>query len=166
MSAKLFMNPNPVVLRTSDTIEHGARQIMAKQRRSLPVVDNEGRFKGMLTVNCLLYLCLPHAATADGGLTSVSFVQTSLDELRERLKEKMDQPVTICLKKKEDVIVVHPDTPILETLLTLYHAKANLPVVEKDSGRFVGMISYYNVGAKILEEGFEGFEGFETELEP
>ncbi len=53
---------------------------------------------------------------------------------------------------------MHPDTPILETVLTLYNAKANLPVVEKDSGRLVGMISYYNVGAKILEEGFEGFE--------
>ena len=158
MTAKLFMNPSPVVLRTNDTIEHGARQVMAKQRRSLPVVDDEGRFKGMLTVNCLLYLCLPQSATADGGLTSVSFVQTSLDELRERLKEKMDKPVTICLKKKEDVIAVHPDTPILETLLALYKAKANLPVVEKGSGRLVGMISYYNVGAKILEEGFEGFE--------
>ncbi len=158
MTAKLFMNPNPVVLRTSDTIEHGARQIMAKQRRSLPVVDDEGRFKGMLTVSCLLYLCLPHAATTDKGLTSVSFVQTSLDDLRERLKEKMDKPVTICLKEKETVMVVHPDMPILETLLTLYQTKANLPVVEKASGKLVGMISYYNVGAKILEEGFDGFE--------
>ena len=158
MTARLFMNPNPVVLRTNDTIAHGARQIMAKQRRSLPVVDDEGRFKGMLTVNCLLYLCLPHAATTERGLTSLSFVQTSLDELRQRLKKKMDKPVTICLKKKEDVAAVYPDTPMLETLLTLYHAKANLPVVEKDSGRLVGMISYYNVGAKILEEGFEGVE--------
>jgi len=155
MTAKLFMNPNPVVLRTNDTIAHGARQIMAKQRRSLPVVDDEGRFKGMLTVNCLLYLCLPHAATTERGLTSVSFVQSSLDDLRKRLKENMEKPVTICLKKKENVAVLHPDTPILETLLTLYNAKANLPVVEKDSGRLVGMISYYNVGDKIMEEGFE-----------
>ncbi len=97
MTAKLFMNPSPVVLRTNDSIAHGARQIMAKQRRSLPVVDDEGRFKGMLTVNCLLFLCLPHAATTEKGLTSLSYVQTSLDELRERLKKKMDKPVTTCL---------------------------------------------------------------------
>ncbi len=154
MTAKLFMNPDPVVLRTNDTIAHGARQIMAKQRRSLPVVDDKGRFKGMLTVNCLLYLCLPNAATMERGLTSLSFVQSSLDELRERLKENMEKPVTLCLKKKEDVAVVHPDTPIVETLFTLYHAKANLPVVEENSGRLVGMISYYDVGAKIMEEGF------------
>jgi CBS-domain-containing membrane protein len=148
------MNPDPVVLRTNDTIAHGARQIMSKQRRSLPVVDDKGRFKGMLTVNCLLYLCLPNAATMERGLTSLSFVQSSLDELRERLKENMEKPVTLCLKKKEDVAVVHPDTPIVETLLALYHAKANLPVVEENSGRLVGMISYYDVGAKIMEEGF------------
>ncbi len=154
MTAKLFMNPDPVILRTSDTIAHGAEQIMAKQRRDLPVVDEEGRFKGMLTVNCLLYLVLPKAATMEQGLDALPFVQNSLDDLRARLKKYIDNPITLCLKKKEKVDVVHPDTPIVETLLTLYRAKANLPVVERGTGRLVGTISYYNVGAKIMEEGF------------
>jgi len=154
MTAKLFMNPNPVIIRTSDTIAHGAKQIMAKQRRDLPVVDDEGRFQGMLTANCLLYLVLPKAATMERGLDALPFVQNSLDDLRERLKKYLDKPITLCLKKK-DVAVVHPDTPMLETLLILYHAKSNLPVVEKNTGKLVGTISYYNVGAKIMEEGFD-----------
>jgi len=154
MTAKLFMNSNPVIIRTSDTIAHGAKQIMAKQRRDLPVVDDEGRFQGMLTANCLLYLVLPKAATMERGLDALPFVQNSLDDLRERLKKYLDKPITLCLKKK-DVAVVHPDTPMLETLLILYHAKSNLPVVEKNTGKLVGTISYYNVGAKIMEEGFD-----------
>jgi len=154
MTAKLFMNPNPVILRTSDTIAHGAEQIMAKQRRDLPVVDDEGRFQGMLTANCLLYLVLPKAATMERGLDALPFVQNSLDDLRERLKKYMDKPITLCLNKN-NVAVVHPDTPMIETLLILYHAKSNLPVVEKKSGKLVGTISYYNVGAKIMEEGFD-----------
>ncbi len=153
MTAKLFMNPDPVVLKTTDTIGHAAEQIMARQRRSLPVVDDDGRFMGMITVNCLLYLVLPKAVTMEQGLEAVPFIQNSLDDLRERLRKYIDKPVTICLKKKEKVAVVHPDMPIVETLLTLYRAKANLPVVEKGTGRLVGTISYYDVGAKIMEEG-------------
>ncbi len=59
MTAKLFMNDNPAIIRTTDTIAQGAEQVMAEQRRELPVVDDEGRFQGMLTVDCLLYLVLP-----------------------------------------------------------------------------------------------------------
>jgi CBS domain-containing protein len=44
------MNPNPVFLRTSDTIARGAKLIMAKQRRSLPVVDRDsGRLLGTIS---------------------------------------------------------------------------------------------------------------------
>jgi len=49
--------------------------------------------------------------------------------------------------------VVHPDTPIVETLLTLYKARTNLPVVDRDNGRLVGTISYYGIGAKIMGDG-------------
>jgi len=149
MTARLCMNPNPVFLRTSDTVARGAELIMAKQRRSLPVVDEEDRFAGMFTANCLLYLVLPKVATMEQGLDTLPYVQYSLDDLRENLNKYLDMPVTLCLKK-EDVAVVHPDMPIVETLLTLYKAKTNLPVVDRDSGRLEGTISYYGVGAMIM----------------
>lgn len=47
MSAELFMNPRPVVLRTDDTIAEGARKIMAHQRRSLPVVEKNSGPRGL-----------------------------------------------------------------------------------------------------------------------
>jgi len=150
MTAKLCMNPNPVFLRTSDTVARGAELIMSKQRRSLPVVDEEDRYVGMFSANCLLYLVLPQAATMEQGLDSLPYVQKSLSDLQERLKKYLDKPVSLCLKNK-DVAVVHPDTPLVETLLTLYKARANLPVVDRDSGRLVGTISYYGIGAKIME---------------
>ena len=154
MTAKLFMKPNPVIIRTTDTIAQGAKQVMAEHRRELPVVDDEGRFQGMLTVDCLLYLVLPKAATMDRGLDALPFVQSSLDDLRERLKKYMDKPISLCLKKKK-VAVVYPDTPMLETLLILYQNRTNLPVIEKNTRKLIGTISYYDVGAKIMEEGFD-----------
>ena len=149
MTAKQFMNPNPVVLTTDDTIAHGCSKIMHKQRRSLPVVDEHGRFQGMFGVYCLLYLCLPSAAKMEGGLDTMPYVKNTLDEVAERMGRYLDEPVTRCLKT-ENVATVHPDTPIVETLITLYKAKANLPVVEKDTGMLMGTISYFNVGAKVL----------------
>jgi len=151
MTAKLLMNPSPVALRADNTIAEGARQILIKQRRSLPVVDGDGRFQGMLTANCLLYLCLPKAATMAKGLENMPYVTNSLRDVADRLTRYLDEPVSLCLKV-ENVAIVHPETPIVETLLILYHTKANLPVVEEGTDRLVGMISYFNVGTKIMEE--------------
>jgi len=151
MTAKLLMNPSPVVLGTDNTIAEGARQILIKQRRSLPVVDGDGRFQGMLTANCLLYLCLPSAATMAKGLENMRYVTDSLQDVAERLTKYLDEPVSLCLKV-ENVAMVRPETPIVETLLILYQTKANLPVVEEGTDRLVGMISYFDVGTKIMEE--------------
>lgn len=149
MTARLFMNPNPMVLKTGDTIAQGAEMILAKQRRSLPVVDEQGRFRGMLTANCLLYLCLPKAGTMEKGLDTMGYVEESLEDIAERLMQHLEEPISRCLLT-DKVAVVHPDTPIIETLLTLYQARANLPVVERDTGVLVGTISYYGVGDKIM----------------
>ncbi|MEN8132249.1 MAG: CBS domain-containing protein [Pseudomonadota bacterium] len=154
MTAKIFMNSNPTTLRPTDTIGMAAAKIMEEHLRSLPVVDENGRFLGVISVSCLLFLVLPKIATMQKEkypLDSMPYVTSTMDDLRRRLKKAIDYPVTICLK--EGVKVVHPDTPIVEMLLTLYKTKANLPVVERQSGRLAGMISYYDVGKEIMKEG-------------
>ena len=50
----------------------------------------------------------------------------------------------------EEAVVVHPDTPLIQTLFTLYKCRVNLPVVDPESGRLEGLISYWDVGAAIL----------------
>ena len=51
------------------------------------------------------------------------------------------------------MVRVSPDTPILETLLTLYKTRASLPVVDPETGILVGVISYFDVGEKIMAAG-------------
>lgn len=152
MTARLIMDPNPVRISPSDTIGIAARKIMRRRYRSLPVVDDENRFLGVVTVNCMLRLLLPRVATMKSGVDDISYADASLDDLRARLKKHMDDPVTICIREK--VATVTPDTSLLQTLRTLYTEKSNLPVVDKKSGRLEGMISYYDVGEKIMEGGF------------
>ena len=150
MPARLFMQSNPVTLDPEDTIGDAAQMLMEHRYRTLPVVDEDGRYLGTVSVNCLLHLVLPKAATISKGLETMPYVTTSLESLREALKKVIDKPVTICLNEK--IKVVHPETSTVETLLTLYNTRKSLPVVDKETGRLVGMISYFDVGSKIMEE--------------
>lgn len=152
MTARLVMDPNPVSILRTDSIGVAARKIMQRRYRSLPVVDEEGRFLGVVTVQCMLNLVLPKAATMKGGVDSVSYMETTLEDLRARLLASINDPITRCLK--EEVAVIDPETSLLETLLTLYREKCNLPVVDKKTQHLKGMISYYDVGEKIMGEGF------------
>ncbi len=148
MTAQELMNPHPVVLRDTDTIGAAADRIMGHRFRSLPVVDKDGCFLGIIGVGCMLRLVLPKAATVQKGLSGLPYVSNSLEDLRERLNHIIHQPVTICLDS--DVPVVFPNTPMLETLLTLYRTKTALGVVDETSRRLLGVISYFDVGERIM----------------
>lgn len=149
-TARDVMDPHPSLLQATDKITDGVRIIMEHRYRNLPVVDDAGRFLGVFGVNCLIRTVLPKAVLVKDGLKTVPFVRETLRDLRQRLADVENEPVTYCLS--EDIPVVHPDTALVETLLVLYRNRISIPVVEKDSGLLVGMISYFDVGERILAQ--------------
>jgi CBS domain-containing protein len=60
--------------------------------------------------------------------------------------------IALCMDK-EDVETVGPDTPLLEAVLILYRTRASLPVVDPETGKLLGVISYWDLGEKVLAEG-------------
>ncbi len=152
MSARSIMDPHPTVLHPNDHIRRAAEYVMKNRYRRIPVVDDDGRFVGVFGVNCLLRLVLPHAAIMENGLESVHFARETLADLYRRLCENCDMEIALCMDK-EDVETVGPDTPLLEAVLILYRTKASLPVVEPETGKLVGVISYWDLGEKVLAEG-------------
>jgi CBS-domain-containing membrane protein len=149
-TARDVMDPNPTVLAATDTVGKGIGYIMEKRFRNVPIVDGAGAYLGVFGVNCLLRLVLPQAALMEHGLTDISFVSDSLTDLRRRLKESEDQPVTICLS--DEATVIAPDTPLLETLLVLYQTRRSVPVVDPHDNRLLGVVSYWDVGRAILAQ--------------
>lgn len=150
MTARLIMDPNPSVLNRDAPIRDAIKIIMEHRYRNIPVVDDGGHYLGVFGVNCLLRFVLPKAVLVERGLTTVPFVNDTLADLRRRLKEKEDKPVSSCVS--DDSAVVRPDTPLVETLLILYRTRNSVAVVTPDDGRLVGMISYWDAGEKILEQ--------------
>ncbi len=148
MTAATLMDPNPKVVHPDDSIISGIELVMKYRFRRLPVVDEEGVFKGVFGVNCLLRLALPKAVVMEDGLENIHFVRETLSDLRRRLQEVENEPISLCMRQES--IQVAPDLPLLETLKTLYLTRASLPVVDPDSGKLLGIISYFDVGEKIM----------------
>lgn len=148
MTARLVMNTNPSVLLDTDKISLAAEKIMEHRCRRLPVVDKDGRYIGVFGINCLLRLVLPRALIMEAGLDNAAFMKTDLRDLHQRFIKHMDDPISICMA--DDVRIISPDTPLIETLRILYNHKGSLPVVDKKDGKLCGVVTYWDVGAAIL----------------
>ncbi len=151
MNASEVMDPHPTTLKPTDSIKSAAKYIMKSRYRSLPVVDDDFCYLGVFGVNCLLKQVIPKAVFMDKGLENVSFIHESLEDLFDRFVDVKDQPISECMNN--NIHSVSPDTPLTETLLQLYDTKASIPVVEKGTCKLLGMISYWDIGNKILHAG-------------
>jgi CBS domain-containing protein len=147
-TAACAMDRNPTSVKPGDRVGTAVSHIMKHRYRNLPVVDDEGRYLGIFGVNSILRLVLPKAAVIKLGLEEVSFVNETLADLNERLRELESEPISryMCT----DVATVPPNKPLVETLLVLYRTKTSIPVVDPDTGKLAGMISYWDVGKSIL----------------
>ncbi len=148
MTARLLMNDRPVTVRQTDRLRDAAEIILTHHFRNVPVVDDSGRYLGVISSNRLLASILPKAATMDEGMTDLSFVKDTLEDLRERWHEAESLPVSAFMDT--EVRTVAPDTSLAETVLELYRNRTSLPVVEEETGRLVGIVSHWGVGMAVL----------------
>lgn len=152
MSARLIMDSNPIRIHPLDTIAVAARKIMRRRYRSLPVVDDERRFLGVVRVNDMLRLILPPQATTQNMSAAVKrYEALTIEDLRENLDNMLENPIAPHIVK--EVVTVAPETSLIETLLTMHRLEQNLPVVDRGTGRLEGMISYYDIGDMMLQGG-------------
>ncbi len=152
MKASEVMDPHPLTVKPDDTIACAAEFIMEHRYRSLPVVDENGCYLGMFGINCLFKQVIPKAVFAH-GLENVSFIHETFEELLDRFEEVKDEPVSICIS--HEIHAISPDTPLTETMLQLYDTRLSIPVIDPDSYKLLGMISYFDVGEKILRSGMQ-----------
>ncbi|MCC8995344.1 MAG: CBS domain-containing protein [Candidatus Contendobacter sp.] len=150
MTARTLMNPDPKTLRPSDTVATAADYILEHHLRHLPVVNEQGRYLGTFSIYSLLKLTLPKAVLDKHGLDHVSFVTEDVSDLAQRLGGRREEPVQNWLNQHE---VAHPNTPAMEVMLLMLHGRTtSIPVVNKESGRLEGIVSFWDVLEKLLGE--------------
>jgi len=130
-------------LRGADVVSEATRRMLTHYVTDLPVVDDDHRLIGMFRLERLLGSLLPKAALIGFGLDDLSFVSDTLEHLRKQMRTVADTPVRQLMVKAEHV--VHPDTTPVEIVLLLYRGASNIPVVERETDKLVGMVSARDV---------------------
>jgi CBS domain-containing protein len=151
MSPIVIFNQHCDTLKDTDTVAEATRRMLEHRVSDLPVVDADGKFVGMFKLDRLLAGLLPAAALVGYGVPDLTFVSDDLDDLREKMRALDARPVREFAVTPERV--VHSDTAPLEMVLQLYRGANTLPVVERESGRLVGVVSARDVLAALHAPG-------------
>jgi CBS-domain-containing membrane protein len=150
MSCAEIMSRDPVFIRESESIGAGARKIVEHCYINLPVVDAQGKFVGLFGIYDLLALLVPRVAVIGNLLPNLRFMGEDVGDLRKTFAEIKDRPVRHAVNR--EAARVHPDTPLAEAIRLFCHNHTTLPVVERDSGKLAGMISYWDTAKLILRD--------------
>lgn len=150
MTCESLMTTHLPTLRHSDMVEQAVQALLDHRVPGLPVVDDQGRYLGIFSLCRLLGQLLPKAATLDGGLPDLAYVNESFADVRERFQNLKGHRVGDYLDTK--VTVLHPDTPLMQTVLTLYRSQNLLPVVEEHTHKLVGVVSSWDALAALKEK--------------
>lgn len=147
----VFFDRNFDALRDTDTVSAATERMLEHRVSDLPIVDADGRLVGIFKLDRLLAGLLPPAALVGYGVPDLAFVSDDLDSLRRKMRKIDAAKVREYAVKPEHV--VHPDTAPVEMVLQLYRGANSLPVVDRDSGRLVGVVSARDLLAALHGKG-------------
>lgn len=142
-------------LNERDPLSKAIALITGKRLAVLPVVNDSNELVGTICVNGLLEMLLPRAIRAaldiDGNaVPNLSFMDDNLIELRDRLRNMLDTPVGKLAKR--DVPVIFPDSPVMEAVLLLLRGEDDVPLVERQTRKFRGMVSALDLLHTLQQE--------------
>ncbi len=109
----------------------------------VPVVDRNEAFIGLLSGARLMHHLLPRSVSMMRGGKRAGFVRESRGEVRERLDELRLRPIGDLVD--HNVAVAHPDTGLVDALVKISERQHVLPIIERDTKRLVGAISFFTV---------------------
>src|SRR5690606_10366610 len=113
MSCREVMTVDLPTLREGDSVWHALQVLTEHNSGGLPVVDDNGRYVGMLRLRDLLALALPKVVTTDPREhMDLAFVQDKIGDLRARLNTLAKSPIKKYLST--DTPVLKPGTSLTE----------------------------------------------------
>jgi CBS-domain-containing membrane protein len=137
------MRPVEHFLYQDDPAQMAVDFMLEKHMGLVPIVDAEQRFTGLLSGDRLMHALLPKDLTMVRGLDRMSYLRESREELSERLDRISTRKIHEIMDIR--VKIVHPDTPLIEALQILSKTQFVVPVVELETGRLLGAISFFTI---------------------
>lgn len=149
MIAANVMTREVVTLGAGSSMLDALRLIKKKEVRQIPVLDGEGRVKGVITPRKLFKGILPPYVT-DGLLEDVKFAP-ELPMFVENIKKLSAKGVEEVLER--DFVAVFPETSTMEIAALFYNpaSHAEAVVVVGPDKKLLGIISPWDVFSRILD---------------
>lgn len=147
------MTEQPVVIHRNETVRNALKLLLQHKLLALPVVEDDGRFFGMFLRSQLVALLLPRIVQMEARipeiarLLEVGFLTDTIEDTQDRFRSFASKPVGDYTQT--DAPRLHPDTPIINAVLLLYRTRTYLPVVDEGTGRLLGVVSTWDVLARI-----------------
>lgn len=145
------MSAPPAVLKPDDSLLFALQSIIEHRVPSLPVVDADGNYLGMLPRSRLIALAMPHVLSDDHEKFSPrhmlegGFIQEPIAELQARMDAVANDPVSKHLDKT--VPVLGSRTLLTIAMFFLYRERNIMPVVE--NGKLIGLVTVWDVLSRI-----------------
>jgi CBS domain-containing protein len=139
----------PILLRTTDTVDAAVRRLVESRLPALPVVDERDLYAGTFGEREFMSALFPGYLEE---LRGAAFLRRSLDETLEKRESCRGEPVGRHMNTEHvDVGADFSDTQVAE--IFLHHRVLVVPVV--DDGKVIGLITrgefFRTVAARFLE---------------
>lgn len=134
-------------LSPDETVADVMKLYHKKNIDGFPVVDDEGKLAGFFSLQIMLENLLPVSASLGGiqGLGGVNL--RAAPGIAKRLKKLQSVPVRELMSRNP--AAVNPDTALWEGVSILVETGQPVMVVEKESGKFLGMMDKYAALAEL-----------------
>ncbi|MDA1113260.1 MAG: CBS domain-containing protein [Planctomycetota bacterium] len=146
------MTTDLVTVSPDTTVGDTIRLLTERRFRSIPVVDKAGTLLGQFGVQGVLGLSMPRVAGMGlrGSMSNISFVHDNMSDIRRRLADNLEDPVGNYVSG--EFITLKPKDDLTHVVQSLYQSRGNMPVVDPDSGKLVGIVSYWDALEHIFDD--------------
>jgi CBS domain-containing protein len=148
MSCTAIMSKAPVTLREQESVADAAAKLVSNHFTNLPVVDSQGRYIGTFGIYDLLSLLVPRVALAGDLMSNLRFIADDPEELRRKYRDVRNRRVADVANRNAPVL--DPDSPEVEAFRLFCRNHVSLPVVDRESGRVLGIVSSWDAIRAIL----------------
>ena len=138
MKVKDFMIKDVISVRPDATIKEVMKTFVDKKIGGLPIVNDEGILKGIITDGDILRAIKPIDRHIQDYFNLITYIQEQ--NMESRLSELADLPI-IKIAKTRGIVTVSPDDDMKQVVIILakHHFK-KLPVIDREN-KVVGVIS-------------------------
>jgi CBS domain-containing protein len=138
MKVKDFMIKDVISVSPETTIKEVMKTIVDKKIGGLPIVNNEGILKGIITDGDILRAIKPIDRHIQDYFNLITYIQEQ--NMESRLSELAELPI-LRIAKTRGIVTVSPEDDMKQVVVILakHHFK-KLPVIDKEN-KVVGVIS-------------------------